>query len=89
MAIELIDVGLPTQLRDLYCPDDTDMDVARKAAAEIESLETELAEWREAGNQFLASADAIIIQVGSDVLPKGWLASANRLRQLLSKGAEK
>ena len=80
---ELVDVGLPTQLRDLYCPEDRDIEVARKAATELEAMESELTEWRDAGRQFLESADAIIVQIGSDVLPKGWLATANRLRALL------
>lgn len=36
----------------------------------------------QAGKQMLASIDSIIVQIGSDVLPKGWLTSANRMRKL-------
>lgn len=47
-------------------------------------LRSRLQEWEELGRQFLETADSMILQCGSDVLPKGWLSSANRLRKTLS-----
>jgi len=86
----MIDLTVVQRLR-ICCPDEPDrngnqhwpvkdvVDLCQEAANDLEA-------WYEAGQQFLDSADAIIVQVGSDVLPKGWLASANRLRALLPTG---
>lgn len=49
----------------------------------IKELESRLDTLETAGRQMLESFDAIIGQVGSDVLPKGWLASANVMRKAL------
>lgn len=62
-------------------------DLLEADAVALDGYETRLARFEIVGRQMLEAFDAIILQCGDGSMPKGWLAAANAMRQLVGQSS--